>query len=77
VNPGLASRLAYERRRDLIAEANPPTRLHRRPVATTVGVILIRAGRRMAGPEELRDGHLAALLSARSTMTAAEHHRHS
>ena len=76
MNPGLASRLADERRRDLIAVASPPTRLHRRPVATTMGVMLIRAGRRMAGPEVLRDGHLAALLSARPNMTAAEHHRH-
>ncbi len=77
MNPGLGSRLAYEHRRDLIGHAGQPSRFHRRPVAATMGVILIRAGRRIAGPEVLRDGHLAALLSPRPTMTVAEHRRHS
>jgi hypothetical protein len=85
VNPGLASRLAHEHRRDLAA-GRPSSRHHRRhvatqnqhrPVATKMGVILIRVGGRMAGPEVLRDGHLAALLSVGPTMTVAERNRHS
>ena len=55
VNP-LIHQLVQERRRDLanLAEPRPRRSRPRRSVSRSVGLALIRAGRRLAGPEEIQ-----------------------
>jgi len=64
VNPGLGARLARDHQATLLALAShpgagaPPVR-PRRALARRTGLVLVRMGRRLAGPDELLDRRLA------------------
>lgn len=53
MNPSLSPRLVADRHRDLMALTGRPKRRRRHSVGRALGLGLIRAGRRLAGPDEI------------------------
>jgi len=49
------------RQRQLVRQARQPTRGVRRPLSRSIGLTLMRAGRRLAGPDVLSDPELRRL----------------
>ena len=64
MNPSLAAKMVGERRRELELQARSTSRRPRRrwSISRLLGLALVRAGRRLAGTDELGDRRLRQLV---------------